>query len=483
MKNKQQACVAISLCAILALAWAGQALALSDYQRKQITQYLDSPRMVEDRNIFDGERFTGAVDLNQTTKYYNAYLRELNFAVRGWNMLSGSVRGSDAAQALFARLEPKMAWGKAMQAAYPAYAETAKAAEAAAREAAAAAAAKAATPATPVAPAPAPAQPGRTAAAAPAASVSAPAAASRAETAKIAKAAEDAWRASCQDFQDRAMTAQHREPMTRLILQALEGNQGIGSAEMIQQHAEVAQAVNAVCAGTDLAAMEAKPCWYVLRRAAHDPVQWCRTAADGPALIRATVLNHARQVIGSVGSSTIQSVDEFRQSEGWLTFEGPVEFDRRFQLDTSGNAAVMQNLSKLLASAGIENAEQALWGDQKDRLEALKQAVLETAPGWPMPQSQTDSYATALAEKQVRSMHPQAKIHRALISRASYKIHTNALGVPDRRTLPGYVLFELPGEPFCQLRRFTLTEQYAGGGTYQPASGVRFGYVRFQSCG
>jgi hypothetical protein len=229
--------------------------------------------------------------------------------------------------------------------------------------------------------------------------------------------------------------------------------------------------------------MEAKPCWYVLRRAAHDPVQWCKTAADAPSLIRAAVLNHARRMIGSVGSSTIQSLDEFRQSEGWLTFEGPVEFARRFELGTSGNAAVMQNVSRLLASAGIENAEQALWGDQKERLDALKQVVLETAPDWPMPQSQTDSYATALAEKQVRSMHPQAKIRRALISRANYKIHTNALGVPDRRTLPGYVLFELPGEPFCQLRSFTLTEQYSGGGSYQPASAVRFGYVRFQSCG
>jgi hypothetical protein len=482
VNKKQQASIATSLFALLALAWAGQAMALSDYQRKQITQYIDSPRMVEDRNIFDGERFTGAVDLNQTKKYYNAYLRELNFAVRGWNMLSSSVRGSAEAQALYARLEPKMAWGKAMQAAYPAHAEASKAAEAAAREAAAAAAAaQAAAPASPqpaeaATPAPAVAAAARTAA-------PASAGPSRAEAAKAAKAAEDAWRASCQDFQDRAMAPLHSEPMTRLILQALEGNQAIGSADMVQQHAEVAQSVAAVCADTDLAAMEAKPCWYVLRRAAHDPVQWCKVAADAPALIRGAVLNHARRLIGSVGSSTIQSVDEFRQSEGWLTFEGPVEFSRRFELGTSGNAAVMQNVSRLLASAGIDNAEQALWGDQKERLEALRQAVLETAPGWPMPQSQTDSYATALAEKQVRSMHPQAKIHRALISRGSYKIHANALGVPDRRTLPGYVLFELPGEPFCQLRSFTLTEQYSGGGTYQPASGVRFGYVRFQSCG
>ncbi len=79
-------------------------------------------------------------------------------------------------------------------------------------------------------------------------------------------------------------------------------------------------------------------------------------------------------------------------------------------------------------------------------------------------------------------MHSEAHVYATYLSRASWKIHRNSLGVILRRTLPGYVLFKLPADPFCQLRSYTLTESYAGGGTYQKAAGVRFGYIRFQAC-
>lgn len=66
--------------------------------------------------------------------------------------------------------------------------------------------------------------------------------------------------------------------------------------------------------------------------------------------------------------------------------------------------------------------------------------------------------------------------------RGTWRIHRNALGVPDRRSAKGYVLFKLPEDPFCQLRSFTLVQQNIGGDSYQQAKGVRPGYVRFQSC-
>ena len=79
-------------------------------------------------------------------------------------------------------------------------------------------------------------------------------------------------------------------------------------------------------------------------------------------------------------------------------------------------------------------------------------------------------------------MHPDAVVEDAFLSRAGWKIHKNALGVVLRRTLPGYALFKLDDDPYCQLRPYTLTEQYSGGGTFAQASGVSFGYVRYQRC-
>ncbi len=46
----------------------------------------------------------------------------------------------------------------------------------------------------------------------------------------------------------------------------------------------------------------------------------------------------------------------------------------------------------------------------------------------------------------------------------------------------GYAMFQVKGDPMCQLREWTLSEQYAGGGRYTPASDVSLGPVRWQPC-
>ena len=47
--------------------------------------------------------------------------------------------------------------------------------------------------------------------------------------------------------------------------------------------------------------------------------------------------------------------------------------------------------------------------------------------------------------------------------------------------MDGYVLFQLPGEKYCQLRAFTLTETYAGHGTYTRGD-VTMQFARVQQC-
>jgi len=53
--------------------------------------------------------------------------------------------------------------------------------------------------------------------------------------------------------------------------------------------------------------------------------------------------------------------------------------------------------------------------------------------------------------------------------------------LPEYRDRGGYVLLQVPGEPFCQLRSFALSETYNGRG-YAKARSVSFSGVRWQKC-
>lgn len=541
----------------LAFIWSGVD-ALTDYQRQQINQYLESAKMVEDQSLFDGKAFNPAADLNQATEYYNRFVDATNRAVNQWNKLSSSDQGSADGQVMFGQLKSKLDWAQAMQAAYPAF-RASKSGESSTSTATEEQEEQSSGGMTDyqkeqltqyldsnrmrkdtglfdgndfVAGAPFAAiqqyyqgyiasfdnaanawerQISTTAKATPdgknlhkrlldakswgdAMSAKYPqveaqhmaqqeaneAAAQQAE----AQAATDkeAHRQQCVDFQARAMTPLNRDPMTRLINQLLHGNAGIGSPEGVQEHYRISQEVLGVCKSVDYQTLTATPCWYVLNRPDYDPVNWCNAANDAVDLIRAAAINSARQSISVVGSSTIQSIDEFTQRDGWLTLEGPVTFNDNLYFSHHGRENWMDNVNALMQSVGVDNAEDLLFAEQKGRLDTLRAEVERTALSWPLPANEADNYSTAFAREQTREWHPDADVKTAFLSRATWKIHRNELGVILRRTLPGYVVFKLPDDPFCQLRSYTLTEDYLGAGQYQQAAGVRFGYVRFQNC-
>ena len=376
-------------------------VALTDYQKEQITQYTSGPKMVEDKNLFDGKYFNPAADLNAVTEYYNGFVEAMNRAVNQWNKLSSSDQGSADGQAMYTQLKAKLDWASAMGAAYPAF-RAEKTGE------------TATTTAEPeeeqqsggmtdyqkqsltqyldsesmrkdttlfdgskfVAGVPFAAiqqyyqgyianfnnaanawerQISSTSKSTPdgqklqqrlvdakswadAMSAKYPQAqAAHAEQQQAAEAAaqqtetqlaadKEAHRAQCADFQARAMTPLNRDPMTRLINQILYVNAGIGSPEGVQEHYRVSQEVLTVCNSVDYATLTATPCWYVINRPDYDPANWCKAANNAVDLIRAAAINSAKQSISVVGTSTIQSIDEFTQRDGWLTLEGPITF-------------------------------------------------------------------------------------------------------------------------------------------------------------
>jgi hypothetical protein len=101
---------------------------------------------------------------------------------------------------------------------------------------------------------------------------------------------------------------------------------------------------------------------------------------------------------------------------------------------------------------------------------------------WKLPRNNGTDYSVELAKKQHKTFTAPGKFIKAWLGRASWKIHKNALGVPLRRTKPGYMYYTVDGQDMCQVVSYTLTEQYQGGGKYLKANTVKWGYIRFHKC-
>lgn len=562
------------------MIFAGVTTALTDYQRTQITNYLDSPAMVEDAGWFDGKAFAPQRSVGEAASYINDYTKSLNYAIRNWNMLSSGDKGSAEGQALMQRIQAAQARQKSMKSALDTMQseprpDTANSVTNNLSEA---------SPVTAPEPAPAPAPVTSSAQAAPGGSTMNPhekqkmlrhlesqgmrmdtgifdgnsfldgvdpqqakqyyarfqqqlksalrtwnrivsdrskssaegqamglrvqeleqwgtamtadyarleessrqlqeqQRTAQREAAALATASKTNHRAECRKFLDSALTPQRRDPIMRLVLQMQHGNQSISSPEEVNQHAQVAADFDAACKALDLQLITATPCWFAGNDPAHNPQLSCDAAAQAPGLIKGAVINHARSSVAHIGDAHVQSVQQFNERNGWLTYEGPVQFKTHLEQGNAIPTAVKDNMRELLASAGLEGEEESIWVGQNDRLSVLRAEVEKTAGQWPIPADKGDNYSSEFARAQIERWHADAQVHKAWLSRGSWKIHKNALGAILRRTLPGYVMFKLPDDPYCQLRSYTLTEQYAGAGKYEPASGVGIGYVRFQSC-
>lgn len=110
--------------------------------------------------------------------------------------------------------------------------------------------------------------------------------------------------------------------------------------------------------------------------------------------------------------------------------------------------------------------------------------VLESAEKWPAVGRLEDARDAQYVLDLVRTRESTdgRKVVDLWISRASWKIQRNSLGVILSRTKPGYLLYEDPSGQACILKELWVKEAYAGGSTYEKASAWRYSKVRFQSC-
>ncbi len=437
-----------ALCAVLCAP--PDASALTEYQRNKLLVHLDHAAMAEDTRFFDGAQFVAGVPFPEIKRYMGGYVDKLNRAIREWNMLSKRDLGQPDVQPIRKKLQAKIAWGQAMQKVYPAleaaYNERVAAEQAAASEAKA--------------------------------------------HADAATAAADAL---CREFRKEVMTNKRMYSMMGLLGRA--GHLSGASKGSLADIRERAKTVAAACAQPKYADVGKGGCDWLKRpagRAQWDPEEWCAIAPKWQEIAlgwaradiekELTSFDHRPLVSNKLEGS--QSLTFFARcvpnSEGWTDVERYDACTLSEEMRAKFTAKYAQKFIDIEVEPETDDTTLA---PLDNAFAEARRLIDEKAPTWRSPTKDGSDYSVGLAKKQLRKWIKGARWKKGYLSRATWKISKNALGIPLRRTKPGYVLYQVPGERWCQIRSYTLTEEYSGGGTYQKAGGVRFGYQRFQKCG
>jgi hypothetical protein len=489
------AALALGLAAPSLSGEIAMAQTVTSYELDKIEGALRSPKLADAPSLFDGTRFVDGAEIGAANRYMNDFIRANNNVVRTFNGLTGNAQNSPEGKALLDFANANTAKANAMRADWERFEADARAAEElAAQKAAEAAAAEAealraeaerraaearkqaeekamaeVTPAPGIAP---DNGPGLT-----------PAPAPTVDEAGLLEGGDDNL-AACQAFKRDVMNGnQGRMDTLRAVLAGT--SMRIGNADEVKQWRAFASEVKTACeaAGPQVTQRKCKNAY----RPEDEPASWCADIERAEEVIRAMVM---AEVIGRIETLTryqVQSVDEFMEQEGWITQTGPQTFDGLFQ-----PAAILNNVAKAEIEAMLAEIDLTLddvsgeLATASEKMNDLKAAVLETARNWELPYRAGENYSTELAGSILsRAYGGEGSISMkdVWLSRSEWKIHKNGLGIPDRRTLPGYALVRVNADPegLCQLRSFTLTEQFDGTG-YQKAQSVKFGYTRFHTC-
>lgn len=208
--------------------------------------------------------------------------------------------------------------------------------------------------------------------------------------------------------------------------------------------------------------------------------RYCETAAKGIDLMKAGVMNLIMHQTKHTGPSNI--IKDFDRFKGYLDVDGVTTWAAYFS-----GAALKQILTKqiapLLAQANMSPADgDALMSALGAEYKQLEDKAREAAPTWELPGAPCSGPGCAQAKKFVGQWYRGSTIKRFQHTAPGWKILTNEFGVPTYRERYGFALVQVKGDPFCQLRMWTYSEQYAGGGRYTPGRDVHLHSVRWQTC-
>ena len=217
-------------------------------------------------------------------------------------------------------------------------------------------------------------------------------------------------------------------------------------------------------------------CRYIVHGADDDKI--CAAMKRGNELAKLAATNFA--AFHAANFKPGRTAENFAgQYEGFLEIEGDTTWKKYF--DAQGvREMYKKQIGPVFAQAGVTNLDDSpVFVKITEHFTALEAKVRELAPTWKVPGSPCAGVACSVAKTTTRLYGTVLRLQQ---DESTWKIAKNDLGLPTHRWKAGFVLLQVKGDPFCQLRSWTVTETYAGGGRYQPTSNATLGYVRWQSC-
>jgi hypothetical protein len=270
------------------------------------------------------------------------------------------------------------------------------------------------------------------------------------------------------------------------LLDTWRGSRTPGSAEDITKFRTQLDKLVEVCKGPSYAdfATRCKGTGSIDSSATNqrfDHGELCVPAADPKATMTAVLMRIFQNRQG--GGSSEPELAYLKTREGWISTTQPVEYATYFKVSEETKKKATEEITALFKAAGVPAPADlsVLWAQQQKSKDEQKAAVDQTAPEWKLEIPKCAHYGCKLAEKGILKAHKKAKIKRVLAT-ANWTIVKKPNGVPESQYNSVRVVYQIPGEPHCQVRQTTVSEVYKGGGKYQKATSTVWGFVRWQSC-
>ncbi len=187
----------------------------------------------------------------------------------------------------------------------------------------------------------------------------------------------------------------------------------------------------------------------------------------------------------TVDSSTarfVKAAAEFEQFKGYIRIESvmglmALNHPAQYKKELNERNAELFRIADLGQPAELWNAFDAAHAAFWEKIEKL-------APTWKRPPRKGGGAGAAAGKKTFKTLNKGNKVKAAYLTRAEWRIHKNPLGIPIRRTRPGYVVYKEKKNKrkWCTGRTFTYAEEYVGR-RYKKARTVKeFGYIRYEKC-
>ncbi len=208
--------------------------------------------------------------------------------------------------------------------------------------------------------------------------------------------------------------------------------------------------------------------------------RYCDTATKAAELLKRGVANLIAHQAKTTGPARLTA--SFDKDLGYLDIDGTTTWAAYFS-GAKLKDLLAKQIAPLLVQANMSPSDaDALFAGLAKEYAELEAKARETAPAWDLPGAPCTGAGCAQAKKFLQQWYRGATIKRFHHTQPGWKILTNEFGIPTYRERYGYALVQVKGDPFCQLRLWTYSEPYAGGGRYTPGRDVALHSVRWQTC-